>query len=294
MKKLISILLVSLILAISVIPVIAADAPFVLDDAEILTDEERNELSDYLKSYTKKYGFGFYVVTKEYTEGDIESYTDDFYDYNNYGVGEDKNGIMILLDMSDRQLHITTTGDEYIYVLQAYISEFIDAFIDNLNGNDYMSGFKAFADISANIVEQINNGDIVFQEVEHDPSVDIEYYDDYDYDYDYDYNHGSATYYGDISLNIVIVILIALVLSFITCMILKSKNKTVRFTRNADRYEETDTFKLSYHQDRFMYRTLNKTARAEENHNNHSGGGSSGGIHVGSSGTSHGGGSAHF
>lgn len=293
MKKILSLVLTIFLLLSITILANAQEPPFVLDEANLLEDYQIQELTDILKSTSDELQFGIYIVTKEDIDDDIESYTDDFYDYNGYGYGENKDGVMLLLNMNERELHVTTTGDDYIYTLQDYVNEMIDSFIDNLGNDDYYQGFLSFIKYTSQLVEDIQNGEIITAQIEdtNNWNEDENFYFDDDY-YDYNYYPYQSR---NLSTTVFIIILLSIVFSLLTCLYLKSKNKSVRFSKNADRYENPESFNITYHSDRFMYRTINKTAKADDN-NHHSGGGHSGGggIHVGSSGTSHGGGSSHF
>ena len=40
-----------------------------------------------------------------------QDYADDFFDYNDYGMGEDKSGILFLITMSERKWCISTHGE---------------------------------------------------------------------------------------------------------------------------------------------------------------------------------------
>ena len=74
----------------------------------------------------------------------------------------------------------------------------------------------------------------------------------------------------------------------------KSKLKTVRRKTQANSYARRDSLVLSRKQDRFLYRTVAVMPRPKNNNNNrpHGMGGGGTTIHMGSSGTPHGGGHA--
>ena len=55
--------------------------------------------------------FDVAVVTADTLDGKTPmAYADDFYDYNGYGFGESKDGVLLLVSMEDRDWWITTTG----------------------------------------------------------------------------------------------------------------------------------------------------------------------------------------
>ena len=51
------------------------------------------------------------VVTVASLDGKTaESYADDYFDFNGYGLGQDRDGILLLLSMEDRDWAISTHG----------------------------------------------------------------------------------------------------------------------------------------------------------------------------------------
>ena len=54
------------------------------------------------------------------------AYADDFYDYNNFGIGANKSGVLFLIDMQNRQMWMSTTG----YAISIYSDSRIDNILD--------------------------------------------------------------------------------------------------------------------------------------------------------------------
>ena len=82
------------------------------DFADLLDDGQEEELEAKLDQVSEDYGCDVVVVTEETLDGAVpQDYADDFFDYNDYGMGEDKSGILFLITMSERKWCISTHGE---------------------------------------------------------------------------------------------------------------------------------------------------------------------------------------
>ena len=110
----------------------------VVDQAELLTSKERAKLDDLLDSYIEKTGMDLVVVTTDDAGGKTaEEYADDFYDENGYGIGKDNSGALLLIDMDNRMIWISTTGEMIDRLTDSKIDSVIDAGYDDLVDGDY-------------------------------------------------------------------------------------------------------------------------------------------------------------
>ncbi len=124
------------------IPSSAADLPRLVDQADLLTDSEESALSDRLDEISERHQFDVVVVTVDSLEGETAVvYADDFYDYNGYGFGDERDGILLLISMEERDWCISTTGygiTAFTDAGQAYISErFVTDLCGRLRGSIY-------------------------------------------------------------------------------------------------------------------------------------------------------------
>ena len=83
-----------------------------MDMADLLTEEEEEELIATLDEISERQNLEIVVVTAENLEGysDGQEYTDDLYEYCDFGYGDGRDGIMLLLDMDGRDWYISTQG----------------------------------------------------------------------------------------------------------------------------------------------------------------------------------------
>lgn len=264
MKKII-IPMIVLILCFAIVPSAMAANPHVVDDAGLLTSAEESALSDKIDDIVDEYGFDVVIVTT-YSCGNqnIMDYADDFYDYNEYGIGENNDGVLLLISMEERDWWISTTG----YGITAFTDWGIEYVGEQIKGDlsdgDYYSAFDNFLNLTDDFLKQAKSGR------------------------PYDTNN-KIMGMKDYAVRVGGAALIGLIVALIATGIMKSKLKSKRPNQFAHEYIRQGSFKITNSKDIYLYRTVNKTPRAESNN---SGGGSS--THMGSSGTMHGGGGGKF
>ena len=99
--------LAALILAAALaVPAFAVEGGFadlyyrMFDDAEVLTEDEDNELEDALEELSLRQSFDVTIATVESLESvdydSMEAYADDLYDYCQFGYGENRDGVLLL------------------------------------------------------------------------------------------------------------------------------------------------------------------------------------------------------
>lgn len=133
--------------------------PLMLDDAGLLTEEERAELDRYFTELSAKYKCDIAVVTVQETFGYTpEAYADDFFDYMGYGYGRDDDGILLLISIADRDFHMTTHKFG-IYAIDQEALEDIFSYIKKaLAKNDFYTAFRRFGERSAHYIEAARAG----------------------------------------------------------------------------------------------------------------------------------------
>ena len=265
MKKSIHILLIALsMLFVLAVSVSAADLPLVYDEADLLTDAEEAALLSKLEAISAEADMDVVVALVD-SIGELSSmeYADDFFDYNNYGQGSNRDGLVLLISMEERDWWISTRG----YAIEAftdagieYIGEKVTPY---LSDGDYAAAFDEFAAQCEAFIAQAKTGDP---------------YDTHNLPKD-PFNKGMA-------------LIIALVGGFIIAKIytgkLKGQLNTVRKQTAAAGYVKENSLNISNSRDFFLYRNIQKRAKETSS----SGGGSD--THTSSSGASHGGGGGKF
>lgn len=219
--------------------------PRVVDEADLLTDEEENNLLASVDEMSERHQFDVVVVTLDSLEGeDIQNYAADYYDYNGYGMGDNYDGIMFIMSMEEREWFILTTGRGIDLFSDREIDSIGEDIVPYLSAGDYVTAFGMFAD---------------------EVDLEVEFGEE------------------DGSPSILISLAAGLVLGLIPAFIMRGKLKSVHMQSSAGGYENRGSRNLTLQQDIFLYHTINRVPKPEEN----SSGGST--TFSGSSGRSHGG-----
>lgn len=277
MKKLLISLLICLCLISGVTAL--ADGYYIFDGAGLLDPSDAEFLESYASETADQYDCGIYIVTVDdyldiSTDGVYEAATKIYTD-RDFGVGEEKNGVMLLLSMADRDYSFIVYGDTAGYVFDDYTREYVcESFLDDFAINDWYSGFY---DLISVCEGRLGGDDFGYY------GDDFEYYYDSE-DYIYDYQPGHARRFD--GARILASAGVSAVIALIVCLILKGKLKSVRPGRDADAYAVNGSFGLSGQRDVYTHTTVTRVRHDRDSNNNHNfgGGASFGGTH------SHGGG----
>lgn len=123
-----------------------AEKNFVNDQAKLFTSQEASVLAQEARTMGEKYSLDVVIVTTENGGGkSSREYADDFFDYNGYGLGEDRNGILFLIDMDNREAYISTSGSGIRYLTDERRERVLDdIFAVGLSNGDMYGAAKAF------------------------------------------------------------------------------------------------------------------------------------------------------
>ena len=270
------------------------------DLAELLDEDAEFTLNSKLEQISELNECEVAILTVNTTDGmDITEYSDDFYDYNGFGYGENDDGIMLVINMGTREFATTTHGTAIDIFTDYNLSQLENEFIPYLSQGEYENAFIAFYEKCESIFSDYEN-----------------YQDNYDGGYVYfpDNDDDGYIYYPDdnnisgsvnpateiFSLKWLIVsVIIGIVIAFVYTSYLKGQLKTVRSKSEASDYIVPGSMQLTQQRDVFMYRNVSKTAKPKSNSSGGSrnggssfGGGSS--THRSSSGRTHGGSRGSF
>ncbi|HHU53113.1 MAG TPA: TPM domain-containing protein [Clostridiaceae bacterium] len=245
--------------------------PRLVDNADLLTNSEEEKLLDKLDSISEKHQTDVAIVTVYSLEGKTATeFADNYFDYNGYGFGPNRDGILFLISMEYRDWAITIHGsgiETFTDAGQRYMTE---QFLSYISDAEYAKGFNKFADLSDQFLKQAAKGE------------------------PYDYGHlpkkPLAWYWLPAAIGLGVIIAFSVVGG------MKANLKSVRRKVGADDYIAADSFVLTDQRDIYLYSNVTRTAKPKESSSGSSGGGSRGGsrTHTSSSGSRHGGSSGKF
>jgi uncharacterized protein len=241
------------------------------DFSDILSDSEEEKLNRRLQKIKEKYGFDAVVVTTDSFNGmSAGDYADDFYDYSQYS----KDGILFILNMSERTWYVSTKGKAIDYFTDYGIDQIFEEMSDELSRGRYYNAFVIYGDQVEEYIINGNKGDIIDTN-----------------------NTKTKEKFGIV--NVVISMFFGAISSLITSVILKGKMKNVSRQRSAGNYVVSNSFHVNGASDMLVNRHVSRTHRPRQDNSFRNqgpgrpqGGGSS--IHTSSSGSSHGGHGGHF
>ncbi|MBE6711811.1 MAG: TPM domain-containing protein [Ruminococcaceae bacterium] len=267
-KNFVNLLLAVCMIFTVILPVTASEYLPLYDEADLLTDSEESALIAKLESVGAQYQMEVVVAAFE-TIGDYTpmEYADDFYDYNGYGYGENRDGLILIVAMDTSDWWISTRGEAIRTFTDAGIEYIGEQIVPYMSYGDFYSAFNEFADQCSTFMAQAQTGDpFDYHNLPEAPKAP--------------FNAGTALL---VSLGL------GLVIAAIYTGSLKGQLKSVKAQRAAASYVKNGSMNVTNSRDFFLYRNVTRTARETS-----SGGKGGSSTHRSSSGATHGGGGGKF
>ena len=129
-----------------------ADMNYIFDLSDQLSYEEWAELEARASDISQRHGCGVYAAfVDDFTEygggNDVYETTYQLYHASELGMGADRDGIIILLSMDDRDYAMFVYGDHAEYAFDRYgQKELEDAFLGYFGDNDWYGGVSHYLD----------------------------------------------------------------------------------------------------------------------------------------------------
>lgn len=122
----------------------------VFDQAGLFTGQEVLWLEETISQVAGEVQLDIVIVTADDLEGKTSrDYADDFYDYGGFGLGIGHDGLLLLINMDDREVYISTTGLAIDYFYDARIEAMLDNMYPYLGeAQFYRAGAVFLEDIS--------------------------------------------------------------------------------------------------------------------------------------------------
>ena len=235
----------------------APATPYVIDDAKLLTLEQRQELNAYAEKITETYGMGIYIMSVE----DFHNYGEEpqifdvlwnYYHDNSLGYGADRQGMILMLSMAERDFATFFYGEDTEYAFNGFgQAQLENYFLDDFGSDDWYDGFMDFLVASEDFMAKAAAGEPVRD------------------------NPWSLAS---------VFVLIALFVSFVVTRLLWMKMANVAAQKGAKQYQTAEGLVLTKQIDQFLTRTIRRrkiessdsgSGRSGSSHA-HSGGGGSG------------------
>lgn len=282
MKRIISSVISVFLLFLFTIPSFAVDSKYLVDNADLISDDEEAYLLEEIENFINKNGFDVIIHTTDSTQGkEVYEYADDFYDNGEYS----EDGLIFVISMEDRDYYTSTAG-RLVDELPSYLIDSIcEPVVSCLSNGDYYKAFSVYLSELDNYVNgEISDDSFVFAG---DYYVDDDVYDD-----EYYYSDNSSSSSGIFKKEL-IVIAVAVIIAVIITSILKSKMNTAVKKYQADDYVVPGSFNLELSRDLFIGSHVTRRALPKNNNSNNTRSGG-GGVRMSSGGVRHGGSGGKF
>lgn len=222
------------------VPVFATDMKSgerLIDGADLLTTSDERRLSEQLDEVSQTYDVDVIIVTTMFVGGlSLEAYSEQ------YGVGDGKDAVVLLISMEGRDSSITASGVGKAAIGNAECDDILDEMNADLRAGDYREAFE-----------------IYIQECDHYLDIEI---------------NGEPF---DWAVSIIVSIVIGLVVALIVTGIMRMQLKSVRAKAGASDYVKAGSMNVSLSRDLFLYRKVDR--RPKPKSSSSSGGRSSGNSH---------------
>lgn len=225
------ILALILVMNLAVCAAAATDTGLLYDEADLLTSAEETELLTKLQSVGAEHQAQLIVVTlPSMNGGDIDQFVEYIYDSMNFGIGENRDGVLLLVSMDPRQYRILSNGYAGSAIDVGTIDRIGEAIVPDLSAGYYADAFAAFAEQCDYYLDGYQNG--------------------------YPFNFGQK---------LMVALVIGLVAGLIVALVLKGQLKTVYKQNQARSYVKPGTMQLTTNSDIFLYHDVKRTPRPKSN-----------------------------
>ena len=271
-KKIIAMIFVLALCVLSVVPAFATDTDGFADEyyrindaANILSDSEKAALLEKLDEISLRQKVDVTVVTIK----DLQNYdsaqecADDIYDYCKYGYGQNKDGIMLLISMENRDWAVSTRGYGITAFTDAGIDYIVKQMKSDLSDGNYAAAFTTYADKCDEFITRARSGE--------------------------PYDKGNLPREPLSIIWLPISIAVGVDLAFVIVGSMKRKLKTVHSQAAANSYVRAGSLAVTESSDMFLYNTVTRTEKAKSSDSD-----SGSSTHTSSSGATHGGSSGKF
>lgn len=285
MKKRLSILPVLLVLFLLFCGFDSAGQK-VYDEADLLHPQEEAYLESLCVQMAQKLELDIVLVTTDDARGkSSRDYADDFYDDGEFGYeGPYGSGVLLLIDMDNRELYLSTAGDAIWKITDSEVERILDAVYGYVSDGDYYNTFAEFLPALQKFTENSSIADNVTGE-----------YDPEDDEYDLIEKEEEPKSFLEKALDPAMSFvraIISAVAGGVTTLICAFKRKP-KVTVSSRNYQ-SGPVRRNHYTDQFLHTTVTQRRIQSESRSSGGGGGGHSSSHRSSGGHSHGGGGRRF
>lgn len=251
-KRVFALLLILMLLACFTIPTFAAKekTPCLQDHAGLLTKEEANTLEDRLQAIADQFSVEVAIVTVDSCNGmDREEYARKLYKDCGYGHGQDKDGILLVIEMDATNrgwaIYCKALGD--VALPESHREQLGADMTPDLKAGKFADAFNIFADRCEERIDVAINGEPF-----------------------------------DPGFTLLLSLGIGFLLAAIVTAVMKSQLKSVRSQHAASNYVREDSMHVTEAYEFFLYSTVERRAKPKSSSGSSGSSGSRSGSSSGS------------
>ena len=229
-RKLLSMLFVVVLCLSLAISTFAASGADIYDKADLLSTQEETQLAEKLSEIGEEFDAQIVVMTVSSTNGNIDAYIEEKFDSMRIGYGENRDGVLLLVCMNDREYRILSNGYAGIAIGSSQIEAIGDAIVAGLSDGAYADAFSTFADQCAYYLDGYLNG--------------------------FPFRVGK---------NLIVALIIGVMAGIAVALVLKQQLKSVRQQQQANVYIKNGSVQITTSRDLFLYRQVSRTQKQSSN-----------------------------
>lgn len=215
----------------------------VVDNANILQPSDKNSLTNRLNKISQDQNVDVIVVTVNSIENkDMHTFATDYYDYNGYGMGDNDDGVLLLVNMKDRKFQIVAHGYGSTALTNAGMDYIIDQISANFKKKNYYEAMNDFATLSDQFISKAKSGEAY--DKNNLPKKDFEF-----------------------GKNILISLIIGAAISATVMFLLYKQMKNVSQKATANDYIKKDSLHVTQSQDVYLYTHTSRYAKHKNSDN---------------------------
>ena len=225
MKKLLAVIFaLFLCVALSVTAFAETSTPRLFDGADLLTETEEEQLLSRMDAVSEKFKVEIVIATFRSIDGySADEYVEFYYDQYGFGYGASRDGVLLLVDMGERDYRILSNGLGAAAISRDDIDTIGDAVASYLSDGDYADAFHRFVD-----------------------------------ECEYEINGQINGFPFDASTSLWISLIVGLVVGLIVTGVMIGQLKSVRRQPAATEYVKRGSMQVTVARDIFLYRTISR------------------------------------
>ncbi len=222
-----------------------AQLDHVTDAAALLSDAQWAELEARAANLSQQYHCSVYIVTVDdytnYSGSDVRGCAEEIFTDYDLGWGADRDGVLLLLSMADRDYALIAHGDFGNAAFTDYGKDVLsDEFLDDFRYDEWYDGFSDYLDESGDMMAAARDGH----------PVDVP-----------GYSGGGSSSHSSQRITaggVAGCIIVGLIVALIVCTVFKKKMKSAKIQTLAEEYVEPEGVQITVKEDHFSHRTVHR------------------------------------